>query len=178
MPLGEARGPENRLGRAKLVTVLLFCLLNPFAGWAYLAAAQTKWSKRLPSISDTLKRKRVALLPLVVLDRASPLSTEWLGAMLSGLGSFDTLEVLVHPDSTEIFEPERDSLALGGYLGADLVLDASVSVVDGELVLFARLLRLADSSVLWSESFEGKLEDFESFCDDTVLGVVRTLVCE
>lgn len=166
---------ESVLRQAKLVAVLLFCLVNPFAGWAYLATSRGRWDKEQASLSDTLKRTRLVVLPLAVLGLPSS-QQDWFQAIGTGLEGFDALEILPHAESPESLEAERDPLALGADLGADLVLDASLSLVGGELLMMARLLRLADSSVSWSESFAGSPEDFEMFCDETVVGVLRAVL--
>jgi TolB-like protein len=157
--------------------VLLFCLVNPFAGWAYLATSRARWDREQASLSDTLKRKRLVVLPLVVLGRTSS-QQEWFEAMRSGLGGFDVLEIVPHAESPGSLDAERDPLALGANLGADLVVDASVSVVAGEQLIIERLLRIEDGSVLGSESFAGEPEDFGAFCDEIALAVLRTLMRE
>jgi len=165
---------ESVVREARLVAVLLFCLVNPFAGWAYLATSRAKWSRPHAPLADTLKRKRLAVLPLLVLvdDELDAHGDAWLETMLTGLGGYDALETFAYP---ELVEVHRDALALGSDIGADLVLDASLSVADGELGLFVRLLRVADTRVLWSRLFSGTRDDFASFNDETVLAVLRTL---
>jgi hypothetical protein len=157
--------------------MLLFCLVNPFAGWAYLATSRGRWDRQRASLSDTLKRKRLVVLPLVVLGRASS-QRDWFEAMRSGLGGFDALEIVAHAESPGSLDAERDPLALGANPGADLVIDASVSVVDGELLVIARLLRIEEGSVLGSVSFAGEPEDFGVFCGEIALAVLRTLMRE
>ena len=164
---------ESVLKQAKLVGVLLFCLVNPLAGWAYLATARARWHRQEAPLADTLKRKRIAVLPLLVPDASAAHAEAWMSATLFGLRGYDALEAFAYP---EMLEVHRDALALGSDIGADFVLDASLSEADGELSVFVRLLRVADASTVWSELFSGTPHEMQSFADDTVLAVLRSLV--
>lgn len=168
-------GARERFARqAKLVVLLLFCLLNPFAGWAYLATAREKWRRDEAPIGDTLKRRRLVVMPPSTSSaERNTLGNTWLEAILTGLHGHDALETTV-----ATADAERDALTSGRELEGDLVLDASLSFADAELRLFARLIRLSDASVPWSQSYAGSRGDLDSFCDDVVLSVLRSLSME
>ena len=169
---------DSVLRRAKLVSVLLFCLINPFAGWAYLATNRARWNREAAPISDTLAPRRLAVLPLLGPERAGARSQEWVDAILSGLGGYDALDVLALSGAARTIGVERDPFALGRDSSSSLVLDARYSFDGGELRVFSRLVRVEDNASLWSQSFDGTREDFGSFCDETVVGVLRALATE
>jgi TolB-like protein len=163
--------------QVRLIAFLLFCLINPFVGWIYLATPRERWEKAEAPIGDAVKPKRLAVVPLTSPRGSSTLSDVWLEAVLSGLGCVDNLETLAYPEKKTL-DDEQDPLVLGRELDADLVLHASLSIDDEELRLFVRLLRLADDSVIWSQAFKGAPEDLESFCDESVLGVLGTIATQ
>lgn len=142
--------------------MLLFCLVNPFAGWAYLATPRARLRREEAAISDTVKRTRLAVLPLRGAQVADSLSDAWRERMLSGLDGFETLELVPLSDDD-------------GAKGSDLVLDASCVVAEIQLHLVARLIRTEDDRVLWSRAFEAERAELESVCDETVVGVLGAL---
>ncbi|MCB9748746.1 MAG: protein kinase [Myxococcales bacterium] len=54
---------------------------------------------------------------------------------------------------------ERDPRAIGGELGVDMIVDATLQLAGARLRIAARLLDVASGFQLWSDRFEGGLED-------------------
>jgi TolB-like protein len=138
--------------KAKVIVLSGFCLLNPFAGWAYLAQARhAKWLKP-PSISDTLKPRRLAVLPLVT--ESNDLDDGWAEGFEVDFAEHEDLEVVPLARTPASLDVERDVLALGRSVRADFVLDAR-ALADGVTArVYVRLIRTADPSVRWSDLLE------------------------
>jgi TolB-like protein len=139
-----------------VVVLFAFCLLNPFAGWAYLAQRRDAQSMRPPSISDTIKPKRLAVLPLT---GSAAIVEDWAETFEVELAEHESLLVVPIEPTVAALDPERDVLALGSRVHADLVLDATALQEDDELRVFARLIRMSDETVRWSRLFVGFVDD-------------------
>lgn len=164
------------LDKAKVLVLFAFCLLNPFAGWAYLAQARREESLRLPAFADTVKPRRLAILPMAVASPAG-LDADWAGAFEIDFADVDELEVVPLAETRASRDPERNVLALARSVHADLVLDASAFVDEGEgvLRLFARLIRTADATVRWSELFVEDIDRLPRIREEIETALLRTL---
>jgi DNA-binding winged helix-turn-helix (wHTH) protein/TolB-like protein len=86
-----------------------------------------------------------------------------------GMGLADVLitrlsnlrEVKVRPTSAvqEFERPQQESTVVGQLLGVDAVLEGSIYRSHGQIRVTARLLRVSDSSPIWSGQFDDKAED-------------------
>jgi TolB-like protein len=164
------RTSETIRDKAQVLVLSTFCLLNPFAGWAYLAQArQERWMKP-PSISDRLKPTRLAVLPLSA-ESAGP-GDGWAEGIEVDLIDFDHVEVVPLARTNASLDPERDVLALGRSVGADFVLDAQSLVEENGLRMCLRLIRLADDSVRWSELLFAESGDWPYVRDRVRCGIL------
>lgn len=154
--------PNTLRDKAQVIILFGFCLLNPFAGWAYLLEARHAERLRPPSIADTVKPTRLAILPLIRLDSDDGLESDghdWTEAFEVDFVAHENLDVVPLARAERSLDVERDVLALGKSVHADLVLDARALVDGDELRVYARLVRLADASVRWSQLFVGPPND-------------------
>ncbi|HSF19819.1 MAG TPA: hypothetical protein VLK65_30135 [Vicinamibacteria bacterium] len=160
------------LENGKILILLLFCLVNPFAGWAYLAQSRHASTHKPPSIVDTLKPTRLAVLPLASGDQ---LLAEWTEAIVVDFAAWPDIDVVPVASNERSRGLERDVLALGNRVHADFVLDANLSLVDDELRLSARLVRLADGTVRWAELYVGAFHDLPKLREAVCHSVLSAL---
>ena len=143
------RASETIRDKAQVLVLFTFCLLNPFAGWAYLAQArQERWLKP-PSISDRVKPTRLAVLPLAMEPALG--DDGWAEGLEIDFAHHDHVEVVPVARAGASLDPERDVLALGRSVRADFVLDARALIEEEGIRVYPRLIRVADRSVRWSE---------------------------
>ncbi|HXV61583.1 MAG TPA: hypothetical protein VEK15_12875 [Vicinamibacteria bacterium] len=160
------------LENGKVLILLLFCLVNPFAGWAYLAQSRQASTLKPPSIVDTLKPTRLAVLPLASGDH---LVGDWTDALVVEFAVWPEIDVVPVASNERSRGLDRDALALGNRVHADFVLDADLSLVDDELRLSARLVRLADSTLLWAELYLGNFHDLPEIREAVCHSVLSAL---
>lgn len=130
-----------------------------FAGAAILVAALTGsffiFREKNP-VGGSVPRT-IAVLPfrpLVADDRDELLELGMADALISKL-AFNR-ELVVRPLSSvrRFGSPEQDAVQAGRALGVEAVLDSGIQKVGDKIRVNARLIRTADGSVLWTETFD------------------------
>lgn len=158
------------VGVAALV-VLCACLA---AGVWYWRGAR---ARREPARVSELRS--LAVLPFQPIGVAAP-DDEYMG-----IGMTDTLitrfgnvsQMVVRPTSAvrKFAGADRDAITAGKQLGVEAVLDGSLQRAGDRLRVNVRLLRVADGSSLWGESFDAKYTDVFSVEDSISSQVARAL---
>jgi serine/threonine-protein kinase len=122
--------------------------------------------------------RAVAVLPLKPLV-AGGADDEYLGlaladALITQLGAFKT--VAVRPlSATSRYGGNRDPIAVGRDLHADLVLDGAIQRVRDRLRVSVSLVRVADNATVWSDRFDSPWTDVFQVQDAIAEQVGRAL---
>lgn len=170
----EGRSSSNpRRIAVKVGALVLLCACLAAGVW-YLRNARVR---RDPPRASELRS--LAVLPFQPIGGDAP-DDEYMG-----IGMADTLitrfgnvsQVVVRPTSAvrKFAVVDRDSIAAGRQLGVEAVLDGSLQRAGDCLRVNVRLLRVADGSVLWGESFDAKNTDIFSVEDSISSQIVRAL---
>ena len=122
--------------------------------------------------------KSIAVLPfrpLVAGNRDETLELGMADTLITRLGGIRT--VLVHPISSvrRYTGLEQDAVAAGRELGADAVLDGSIQRANDRIRVNVRPIRVADSSTLWADQFDGPYGDIFSIQNSISKQVVAAL---
>lgn len=108
------------------------------------------------------RERTLAVLPLTVLGASDKAEADYLGvsfadAFITRLSSVTTLTV--RPTASVIHYASTNALEAGRALHVETVLDGKLRRSGQELRITLQLLRVADGSMLWAESFDGQLAD-------------------
>lgn len=106
--------------------------------------------------------KSIAVLPfkpLVMENRDEALEIGMADTLISRLGS--NREIVVRPLSAvrRFGSPEQDALVAGRALDVESVLDGSVQRWGDKIRVNVRLVKVADGTLLWTETFDEKFDD-------------------
>lgn len=106
--------------------------------------------------------KSIAVLPfkpLVMENRDEALEIGMADTLISRLGS--NREIVVRPLSSvrRFGNPEQDALIAGRALDVESVLDGSVQRWGDKIRVNVRLVKVADGTLLWTETFDEKFTD-------------------
>lgn len=140
------------------------------AVWMFWPQAQAG----APSPAGVPTIRTIAVLPIRPLrneegDRTMALAvTDTLVTKLGGLPS-----ILVRPVSNAGAEP--DPIEIGRRINADAVLASTLQRTDSRLRINARLLRVADGSLIWSASFDENETDLFKLQDALSLQLTQSL---
>ena len=127
-------------------------------------------------VSSAESPRSVAVLPFLGVDTASDaLTVGFSESLIAELGRFAGLSVC-QPQSVMSFESMgRDSIKAGREVGAQVVVDGSVIERGDRLRVSARLVRVDDGVVEWSERFEGVASDVFDLHDRVAQGLVEAM---
>jgi TolB-like protein len=106
--------------------------------------------------------KSVAVLPLVDLSEAG--DQEWFAdglteEILNSLAALPELKVTARTSSFQFKGQDRDIKEIADTLGVAYVVEGSLRRIGDELVVTAQLIRAADGTHVWSNSYERSAED-------------------
>lgn len=155
---------SRALRTAKLLSVLIFCLVNPLAGWAYLHHAQSRNDREVATVADTLKTQRIRLLPLTGCPDVH--SRHWFALMANSLAESQGVEVCL------VSNLATDSES---YPSPDYVLEGNYYCSGDELQIHVRLVGNERREVLWSETFVGNDGSIEEWCERARVGILSAL---
>jgi serine/threonine protein kinase len=136
--------------------------------------------RRSPSSGSALKT--LAVLPLRQIDASEKEDAE---SAFLGIGLADALttrlsnvrQIVVRPTSSvvQLAQKSEDSLALGRQLVVDYVLEGRIARTESRFRVVIRLLKTADSSVVWSSQFDEPEVDIFALQDSISEKVVASL---
>ena len=155
--------------RRTLVSAALVCVTLAAAGWALWDRAAT---------AETGSPPRFAVLPFDNLGSAP--ADDAIGVGLAheiqrNLARLEDLVLISFTSSSAFPGGGRQLQAVASQLKADLLLDGSVRRSDGVLRVHARLVRVADQTELWSETFDRPDTEVFAVMDDIAGAVVQRL---
>jgi len=148
----------------------------PTAG-AFVQALQasSEGNARLPAALN--ERLSIAVLPLT---GSSDPETEFFGEgmteeLINVLARVEGLRVVSRTSTLAFGKGGVSMREIGDRLDVGFVLEASVRRSGRRLRVTARLVRVADDSTLWSETYERQLEDVFAVQDDITRRIVDTI---
>jgi DNA-binding winged helix-turn-helix (wHTH) protein/TolB-like protein/tetratricopeptide (TPR) repeat protein len=144
--------PKSENQNRKIFVFAALFLLIAVGTAVYFWQAQTK------SVSSPIKT--IAVLPfkpLVLESRDEALEMGMADTLIARLG--DNREIVVRPLSSvrKFGNLEQDALTAGRALDVEAVLDGSIQRWGDDIRVNARLIRVADGSLLWTGTFDEKL---------------------
>ena len=161
----QTKAAAKAIRTAKLVAVLVFCLVNPLAGWAYLAQAESRSDRDESPIVDTLKSQRIAILPLQGTG-AAEVTVRWIECLTESLQSSHGLEVWTAFDLTDGAKSRPPT---------DFFLDGNCEYENNTVRIHARLILAERNRILWSETFEGHADSIAEWCEQVRRGILSAL---
>lgn len=122
--------------------------------------------------------KSIAVLPfkpLVAGSRDEMIEMGIADSLITRLGNLR--EIIVRPISSvrKYTELDQDAVAAGREQQADVVLDGTYQKVDDRLRITARLYRVRDGSVVWTDNFDQELTDVLAVQDSISIRVSEAL---
>ena len=140
-------------------------------------------SKIVPQRKDTATCKNpgssIAILPFVVMsdDRGQTSYDErMLIPLRYRLNKIPRLEVANRIASLYWYEKGLKSIEIGIKLGVENILEGSVRRAGNRLSVTARLIKVSDGSLLWSESYDRDMSGLSSIQDNilkAIAGIYR-----
>lgn len=121
---------------------------------------------------------RLAVLPFDVLPpdaAAAYLGNAFADEILQTIGRRSSIEAIGRTSSFQFRGARKDIAGIERALGASHVLDGSVQCVGGRIRVSAHLTGLADQKMLWSDRFDGRLDDVFTLQDAVAGAVVAAL---
>ena len=95
--------------------------------------------------------------------------------ILDALARIDGLRVAARMSSFHLKELASDPAAIGRRLDVDALIRGSVRKAGSRVRVAARLVRVADGSILWSDRYDRELEDIFAIQEEIARGIVGTL---
>jgi DNA-binding winged helix-turn-helix (wHTH) protein/TolB-like protein/Tfp pilus assembly protein PilF len=143
-----------------------------------LVAVASWYLLRRPATAGTQIRS-IAILPLQPLHEDEMDKTLALGltdTLVTRLGSLRSVAVRPIVSVGRYARGEQDPVELGRKLQVDAVLAGTLQHTEGHLRVNARLLRVADNTLIWSGSFDENESDIFKLQDQLSLQVTESLV--
>ena len=142
--------PKVRLDKSKAAIVALLVLALIAAGFAFA------WSRLAPGQAAPAS---IAMLPFRNLSAGDPYFAEGVGEEILAQLSREPQFRVVGRASSRQFGVDPDVRRVGRLLGVEYVLEGSVRTQGGRVRVNAGLIRASDAMRLWSDSYDGKLDD-------------------
>jgi TolB-like protein/Tfp pilus assembly protein PilF len=95
--------------------------------------------------------------------------------LLHKLAQVDQLKVIARNSSFQFKGQNRDIREIGQILGVETVLEGSVQRAGGQVRIIAQLIRAADGAHLWSQSFDGTMDDIFALQDQVATDITTQL---
>ena len=145
-----------------------------------LAFYVSKADRLLPSTSPAIPRS-IAVLPFRPLTAGSRDEALELGVsdtLISGLSRLRQISVRPISSVRKYAGLEQDASAAGRELNVDCVLDGSIQRSGERIRISARLVRVADGTTLWSETFDEEFTDIFDVQDSISQKIVGALALQ
>jgi len=144
---------------------------------AVLLAGTVYWQGRSTSIKSGAPQT-IAILPfrpLVAENRDEALELGMAATLISRLGN--DREVIVRPLSAvrNFSSLEQDAVAAGKALGVETVLDGNIQRWGDKIRVNVRLIKVADGSMLWTDTFDQRFTDIFVVQDEISNRVAKAL---
>lgn len=166
------------------VTIVLLVLALGYFVW------ESRWADRAPAAGKTVSAETsavaeepgigdsIAVLPFENFsgDPADEYFADGLAdTLLHKLAQLDQLTVIARNSSFQFKGQNRDIREIGQILGVDTVLEGSVQRAGGQVRIIAQLIRAADGAHLWSQSFDGTMDDIFALQDQVATDIATQL---
>jgi serine/threonine protein kinase/Flp pilus assembly protein TadD len=159
-------------------------LLPASAGLAVVILGIVFWvfvlkpSKAAAPTQAGAEKKSVAILPFEDLSPAK--DHEYLGdglaeTLIDTLAGIDGLWVPARNSSFSFKGKTRNSSEVGQKLGVEHVLEGSIRVVQEELLITAKLIRVKDGAPVWSNQYDRNKEDIFALQEEIGRAVIKAL---
>ena len=172
--------------RMRTVGLILSALLLVVGGGAYWfsrgasdALAVKPAPKTVPPVAAAApKEKSIAVLPFV--DMSAEQNQEYMSdgiaeELMNLLAQVPDLKVIARTSSFAFKGQNIEIAEIAGKLNVANVLEGSVRKSGNTLRISAQLIRAADSTQLWSESYDRPLDDIFKVQDEIANAIVRAL---
>jgi DNA-binding winged helix-turn-helix (wHTH) protein/TolB-like protein/Tfp pilus assembly protein PilF len=129
---------------------------------AGVLAVSFYWRSRRVAATNLDKPKSIAILPfrsLVADNRDDSLELGMADTLITKLGNIRSIIVLPISSVCKFNGPDNDAIQAGQKLEVEWVLDAHQQRDGDRIRVNVRLIRVADGSVIWTESFNEKYTD-------------------
>ncbi len=129
---------------------------------AAIAAGSFYWRSRQEAADNADAPKSLAILPfkpLVADNRDEFLEIGMADALISSLSERREIEVRPLSSVRAFVRAGKDPVAIGQALATDAVLDGGVQRSGDNIHINARLIKVADGSSLWTETFDGNYQE-------------------
>ncbi|WP_310570511.1 FlgO family outer membrane protein [Gemmatimonas sp.] len=154
--------------------------LAAVAGLAALAAV-VFWMSRAPRdgvASAANVTTSIAVLPFA--DLSPDRSSAYLGdgvaeTLITALSKVPGLTVSARTSAFSVRDKQNDLQAIGKLLGVSAVLTGSIQHAGDQLRITARAVRIANDSILWSQSFDRPAADIFAVQDEVARAVVSAM---
>jgi len=176
LPLKKTRISKARASRSWVQRLLIPAVI----GLGLVAAGLLIWkslSKNPPSPSFSGKPS-VVVLPFEDISPGKDQGYFCEGlaeSLINALTHIKDLRVPAKVSSFSFQGKERDLEEIGRKLGVANLLEGSLQKSGNRLRITARLVRISDSSLLWSEQYNREMTDVFSVQDDIIIAIVRKL---
>jgi TolB-like protein/Tfp pilus assembly protein PilF len=181
IPTIERVVPRKKLLTSKEITVtfnLKRFLLLALVVAALAIALSITW-QFLPQkepISSSLDTPSIAVLPFEDFSPAKDQEYFCEGLKESIIHALKQVRNLRVPATTSLFEGrQRDYRQIGQKLKVSTVLDGSVQKVEDKVRIIAKLIDIADESIIWTDQFDPEQEDIFSILDKISMTIVDKL---
>ncbi len=155
---GPARSADRR-GRIAVAGVALVALAAVI-GWRFLGGRDTPAGNAGPSGGTAIER--IAVLPFS--DDSGEAGQEWFidgmtGVLIAELARIDALSVISRTSAMQFKNPDRPIREIASRLGADALVEGSVTRVGDDVRIIASLIDGSTERTMWTEQYHGTIDD-------------------
>ena len=178
---------EQSVTPAELAVLTLLLFLGGGVLWLYknrtvpppvTANVPATTTVKSPSVTASDSRPSIAVLPFTNMspDKDQEYFSDGLSEqILDVLGEVPQLRVIARTSSFSFKSKAVDAATIARTLGVSHLLEGSVRRSGNRLRISAKLVRAADSSQLWAETYDRQLEDVFEVQDEIAQAVVAQL---
>ena len=183
---------EQRIRRTELAILTLLFLLGGGLFWRYQHATETPATASSPAATAANPAaaapppaavagpdpKSIAVLPFADMSPAKDqeyMSDGMAEELLNRLAKAPDLKVIARTSSFAFKGKDVDIAEIAGKLNVAHVLEGSVRKSGNKIRVTAQLIRTADSTHLWSETFDRPLDDIFAVQDEIANSIVQAL---
>ena len=172
---------QQRVGGTELTILAALLALGGFLLWRYEPAIETSTTATATSLArtgDPPNPKSIAVLPFVNMssDPGNEYFSDGLSEeLLNLLAKLPELRVIGRTSSFQFKGRNEDLRVIGEKLNVAHILEGSVRKSGEKVRITAQLIKAADGSHLWSETYDRTLDDIFVVQDDIAGEVVKAL---
>jgi serine/threonine-protein kinase len=181
IPTMERVVPRKKTLTSKEITVtfnLKKCFIIALVAVALVIAVAVTWQflPKKESVSPLHEIPSIAVLPFEDFSPAKDQEYFCEGLKESIIHALKQARNLRVPATTSLFKgKQRDYREIGQKLKVRAVLDGSVQKVEDKVRIIAKLIDIADESIIWTDQFDPEQEDIFSILDKISMTIVDEL---